>query len=587
MTRLESSLVWTATLAAATVFAGCRQPQPMPGTPEVKRVQPITVNLLCLMPDSAEVAVAVPSGTEVFPHWAALARALAPDPAKVDAAIETKLRETAGLLGVAVPESFAALARSVGIDPDAPMALFLGPSFPPVDVPASASPAPDGDSRPTLDELHEFLSTVASQAGAVGSRFTPNFACVFRCTDPALADRVFAETLSQTLPADTAPPEPIAANGIAIRQYLAGTPSYFLAGHRIIVGSTVEIVKGVAAKLADPIDVRYGSHECPARSENETVVLVRADHPVDTLARVLPSLPLLDPATPGWHGSLGSMVRPVLEAYGGQDPVVITVLLDEEGLDAALHVDHGTHPQLAALSGKPLVLRHTPVLPDSTLAMASFGLPVPLKDRLTAFWLASMPPEMTNDPQYGQVAGMARRIMGLLGDEVTVAVLRTEEGRPVPVLLLALADPEETKEFLWSLGLNAPTVESRNGLDVFGFPAGLLASFGAYFAFPDDSLVVSSDLTELIGLIERLDHGDSSDSLLASLHAPLDPNVPRYRTLILRSDAGSFSELIGQVHEEWVDFFGQAETVVRELQWTSGLEGPWQSSRIIARFQTD
>ncbi len=587
MTRFGPWLVWAVALAAAIPFAGCRQPQPMPRISEAKAVRPITLNLLCLMPDSAEVAVAVPSGTEAFPRWAALTKALAPDPAKVDAAIENKLHETAGLLGIAVPESFAALARAVGIDPDAPMALFLGPSFPPVDVAASASAASTGGARPTLDQLQEFLSTVATEARAAGSRFTPNFACVFRCTDPALADQVLAETLSRTLPADATLPDPIAVGNVAIRHYVAGTPSYFLAGHRIVVGSTLEIVKGVAAKLANPLDVRYGSLECPARSKNEAVVLVRADHPVDVLARVLPGLPLLDSATPGWHGSLGSAVRPVLEAYGGQDPVVITMLLDEAGLDAALHVDHETHPQLPVLCGAPLALRHASALPDSTLATASFALPDPLKDRLTAFWLASMPPEMTNDPQYSQVAPMARRIMGLLGDEVTVAVLRGEEGRFVPVLLLALADPEETKEFLWSLGLSAPTVESYNGVDVFGFPAGFLVSFGAYFAFPDDSLIVSSDLTELIALMGRLEHPDSSGSLLASLEAPLDPDVPRYRTMILRGDAGSLSELIGQVHEESAGFFGRTETVVREFQWRSQLAGSWRSSRVIVRFQTE
>ncbi|MBN2311734.1 MAG: hypothetical protein JXR94_22335, partial [Candidatus Hydrogenedentes bacterium] len=486
-----------------------------------------------------------------------------------DGAVAEYVAKAAGLFAVPGAGSFSEIARAYGIDPAGPAAVFVALS--------------EHTQNLTVPDEAGAEPVSADVAGLAGrSSRALDVAVVLRCEDPALAKNKLSDLLSRASDGAPLPGRQTEVAGVTIHEPGEGLPCYFVAGGRLIIGNSPVLVHGIAERLSDPMPVRYGTPACPAGAADEIAALVRTDRILASLDEVLPGAPQEDAADSATR--LGTALRPLLDAYAGADPVVVTFHVTDGRGDLVARTDLATHPALAELSGAPQALSHPYALPATTSAFVTMALSDAAKRSLEQTWLAAMPEDMRRDATYAQVAGMVRRIVALLGDEVTVAAATDDAGRPALVLMAALADENEVREFLLTLGLPPTAVDSCGDVGIMAAPAGALSPVELRYSLCHGTLVAGTAPEHVRRLVEGMNEG-SAGGLAAALVPPLDVEAGYCRVILVKGAflcdvALPLAGLVGGLDSDTRAALGRVASGIHEIRWTTGVARGWREGRV-------
>ena len=588
--RVRASGTLTVVLCLSLLAAGCREGE-REAAPVRRDTAPVGLKpqeILCLMPDSAMLAVCVAAPKTTWAEGLAMARKVARESGAVDAAVVAAVQEAAAFFNVPDAESFSDIARVRGIDPDAPVGLFLCVSHgnetatpPPPDPPEGQLQSPFAEHAVTglnavLRQLGASVPDSVSAAGVITARPSSlDLALVLRCTDPDVAEQTLAEMISATATDEPIEDIPEEVHGVCLHGHAPGLPCYFLAGTRLVVGNGPDLVRAIAARLGDPMAVRYGTPDCPAVADDDVVALVRPGEVRGWLHAIAGS---------GEGGMVAAWLDSLLKASLGRDPVVVTARMDERTLAVTTRVDYETHPDLRVYHGDAFPLRHPGLYSETAPLMTSVALTDARKRRFVEGWLSAIPRQViATGPRTDQIAGMVRRIVGLLGDEGSLAVLGMNDGLPRMAGAVGVANTQEVYEFLLTLGLDLNPVASYGQTDILVLPLGSVAPVDVYYALVDDTLVAATDLAALHDLLER---GGAGGTSAPTTFPSTASSAPSYQVLLARDAFLAdvilpLLRLSGVVNGEGGDRLCSFAPLLHEARYTAETAHGWRVSELV------
>ena len=538
------------------------------------------------MPDSAMLAVCVPDPAATWNEGIATARRIASEPGALDAALEAAVQKAAAFFNVPDGESFSDIARVRGLDPNAPVGLFVGASHGDGEGPASDS-ATAGDPPESLPPtssltglnavLRELGAAVPDGAGAgetAARTSSLEVAVVLRCAEPEVSEGMLQEMIPASAAGDPVEDTPEEAHGVCIHYYGPGLPCYFLAGTRLVVGTGPGLVRAIAARLGDPMEVRYGTSACPAAPDDDAVALIRPGEVRDWVSGITGA---------GEGGTAAGWLDSLLTASRGPDPAVVTVRISDKKLAVTSRIDYKTHPDLRAYHGAAFPLRHPGFYPETAPLMTSVALTDARKQRFVEGWLSAIPRQIIETgPRADQVAGMVRRIVSLLGDEASLAVLGMDEGFPRMAGAVAIGNTQEVYEFLLTLGLDLNPVASYGRTDILVLPLGSVAPVDVYYALVDNTLIAATDPAALRGVLERgaTDDGGASPAVSPTGTAPAGYQVLVAREGFVADVAVPLLGLTGMVEGETADRLRSVAPLLHEARYSVKMTQGWRVSEL-------
>ena len=446
--------------------------------------------------------------------------------------------------------------------------------------PANQAAKAPQDGRAAMFERAEKVNELLAEMGL------PAMVGVLTCTDVALAE----DTLQSVLASEGSPlagvtPEDVEMDGLVIRNYDNGKFAYFTTQNYIIGGNSIDLVKGTAARVTDPAVLRYGTIECPASVPNEMVELVRLDLLMPFIDKLMPVLAAMDPASAGMLKAQLSMMQGVSSAYTGTDPAVATLVMDDEKIDFLTRVDMASHPGLEDLVGAAQPLRLAPLLPETSQLFFSIRFNPQTKQNLQGSnqLMSALPPEVVPP----NVAGMLPQFVQMIGDELTLGIAGMEGLVPNAVIMISLkdeADPmkaENTKALLQML-IPITLEETYNEVDINTVQMPLPVSL--YVAYPQDVVVITTDIQAMKGLLDLLTNEQSS-GLFQALDPPIDETTQRYNMLYLKTDliaeiVPQIASMTGSMPPEASMIIDVLTKLIREVRVSQDLDGTWQRGAV-------
>jgi len=578
---------------------------PPPAAPKAAPgdIRPVTLDLLKMAPAQAQLALALPPLNGVVAKALPLAKRLAPEGVDIDkewAAIVADLATDAGVEGAA---TLGDVAAAKGINLDAPMALFadftasansvkaameaIQAASAPAETPAAAEAPVAGGGAEAEGGAEAAPATPAAPDAASGAEPTiaaldlddvemPSLAMLLGVADQAKAEATIQELIGLTPDLGSKAGDPVAVNDISIKVY--DKYGYFFSGNMLAVGS-LDMVKTVAERVSNPVEVRYGTVDCPADAPDEMAMLMYGSRFLPLLKQVLPAMPI----EPEFKPFLDAQVATLEGMLSGSadDPIVSTFALAEDKIELKSMMDTATHPGILPLTGQAAPLRYAQMLPEGTVALISLRLTPEYKKLITERYLTGLPAEIAKDPGTASAVAMAGQVINMLGDEVTLGVAGATEELPTAFLLMGLSNPEPTKGLIQALVPTMPS-ETYNEVEIGAIQAPTPVPLS--IAFAGDTLFVSNSVDKMKPVIDLLKESKTTN-LFAALQPPLDPNVPRYSLLMLNASLLTdvvvpLASLAGGVPEEAKPIIDQVTSVLGEVRAVSEMAGSWQISKV-------
>jgi len=439
---------------------------PPPAAPKAAPgdIRPVTLDLLKMTPAQAQLALALPPLNGIVAKALPLAKRVAPEGVDIDkewAAIVADLATDAGVEGAA---TLGAVAAAKGINLDAPMALFadftesvnsitaameaIKAASPAAETPAAAAAPAAGagaeaeggaNAAPAAPEAaSDAKKTIA--ALDIEDVEMPSLAMLLGVADQAKAEATIQELIGLSPDLSGKAGAPVAVNAISIKVY--DKYGYFFSGDILAVGS-LDILKAVAERVSNPVEVRYGAVDCPADAPDEVAMLMYGSRFLPLLKQVLPAISI-EPEFKPFLDAQAAMLEGMLSG-SADDPIVSTFVLAEDKLEVKSMMDTATHPGILPMTGQAAPLRYAQMLPEGTVALISLRLTPEYKKLITERYLTGLPAGIAQDPGTASAVAMAGQVINMLGDEVTLGVAGATEELPTAFLLVGLSNPEPTK----------------------------------------------------------------------------------------------------------------------------------------------
>jgi len=530
---------------------------PAPPAPAVDRpapaFAPVVNDVLKYLPDSAQLAIALPSINGILDKALPFAKRIAPPDVDVEKEYEDIIRDLARDADAPDAKTLKEIAAAKGIDADAPLAVFA-------DFNESFKKAGD-KTEIDLDDLEP-----------------PAIAGVLCLKDAAKVEATAKELISPRLDLSGVTAEPVSVGDIAIQAY--GAYGYFIADNKMALGS-LDLVKQVAERFASPASLRYGTADCPATAPDEAAILMRGKQFVSLLKRALPALDMLgdqpyaEPLLLGQINSLDAMLA------DSDDPIVTTISWTKDRFEINSRLDTAAHPGVIPFSGAAAPLRYIQKLPKDTVAMWAFRLTPEYKKQITDVYLKSLPAEMTQNPQFAQGLSIGNQLLTMLGEELALGISGAKDDFPVLSLMIGLANPEPTKGLLQML-VPMQVSEKHNEVDINQIQAPIPVPIS--LAFAGDMVLLSNDAEKMKGIID-LAAEDRTTGLLAGMEPPLPADTPRYSAFVLNTSLFSdvllpLNAIFNFLPEEAQPIMEQVSSVLRELRFLSEMDSSWMSTKL-------
>lgn len=480
---------------------------------------PKTASVLQLTPDNAQLAVAVPPLDATLAQTADLVKKFAPNPAEIDNMLAELVSGAAGEADAWGAANFKEIAARHGLNGDAPIGLFA-------DFTKSAKKAA-ADYAKNKEEAEK---AAAPADGAAAKPIVvkpahltiPDIAAVLTVADQDKATKTLQDLVSDIDELSATSPTEEKVGEITIKAY---TPyGYFFSGDKLVLGS-LDLVKGIAGRIAKPATISYGTKECPASSETEIAALVYGKRFFPLLADALPAL------------KLEADVRPVVEkavadfskVFDSDDPLVLSLGVSPQGAELQSRIDGAKNKGLAMYSGEVKPLRLAQWLPENTLALVSLRFNAEDKKRLADVVLPGVAAAQGGGDANQTM--IAKQVIEQIGDEITVGIAAADQDFPTLYAMISLAKPDETKGLLQMLVPAAPG-EKYGDVDIQTLAVPIPIAFN--IAYPGDMILLSNSIEGMKKVID-LQKSNGKTNFLASLTPPLDPATPRAQAIMINS----------------------------------------------------
>lgn len=542
----------TAAPAAAPAVAESPAPAPKPAAAAYTADAPATVGSLGLMPAAAQVGLAIPAPNGVIDTLLKIDSRI--DDVDLAGEIDKIVRDLKRDLAVADAETLGDIAKAKGLDFDAPIALFADLTKSADSLKAAIEEAQDG-AEPDMDNVDiPLLALVFGVSNRDEAQATLDLII-------ALAGGFLGEEGSETV------------GDVSIKTY--GEYGYFFAGDQLVLGMT-EMVKGAASRVGNPAAFRYGTAACPPTAPQEAVAVMYGDRALPLLKTLL-ALAADDPTT----GALMTAQFDQLEkafGSGNDDPIVMNLALDEQGVALSSRLDTAMHPGILEISGVAQPLKLAQLLPSGTLAMLSLGLTDEYKKQINDQILPAAS-DAINNPGMAQGMSMGKQVLEMLGNEVTIGISEVPNDFPAAYIMLALSNPEPTKGLLQMLVPMMPDPElTEYGISSVAAPIPVPLSI----AFEGDMVLLSNSVDGMKEII-NLSRAGGTSGLFGALG--LDPATPRYQALVL--DSKLLTDIVVPLSSLQGGLPGNSGPIVdvlggllRDLRLVSEMDGTWWSTTL-------
>ena len=535
----------------------------------VAKSEPVSLRVaevLQYQPEGAAIAVGIPPMQKPFDYAMAIAKRLAKEPGVIDAKYADSVAGFAHDLGVDDAKSFSEIAEKLGINSSASVGVFAGPDIATLALP----PVPEGGEALPPPPL-------------------PSWSVYVQTNDAALFEWVLKELLKDVPGFADATMETVAEGETQIHTWKlkpGGRLSefaYFVSGTHAGFGTSIELVKGIVSRIAQPIAVVYGTAEMPADAADEIVPNADVAPLFKCFEASMEARIAVDAQQQQEQAQQLEMLRGMLPLYADAGPLVLGLVLEAERVSLAVKMRMPPDSALRKEAGEPSLLRLAPLLSDDTVAFLAYRLSDEAKASFKTRWASSIPPEMRSDPSFAQVNATTDTVVSLLGDELTLGVGPMGPAGPPITAIVSVTNPVKTLEFIQSFGLPLAPLETHGETTLYQIPVPIPVTIG--FGLHKDLLIVSNDVAGLKGYLDRYDSGVPG-TFLEQIE-PAFPVVPRYATLLIRDKllevpliwqaAAGASGQSGALND-----IGRVGSVVRELRFDSVMEDNTGVTRLTA-----
>ena len=521
---------------------------------------PVTLEALKLMPEGSQMAVGIPPFSVLQEKIVPVVQLAFKNDLSVQEELDRFIVEKADELGIPSGDTALATFSEMGLDPSKASAVFL-------------------NTKKAAEVLGKTLLEAEKAAKEGGEMPVPElnpedleFVAVLPLGNKEQALSLLSDALGTP---DTT--ETVGAVEVRLHE---GMGAYFTTDAVLVLGNSAELVRQSAARLAAPAEFRYGTPACPARSATEMVMMIYARDLVGVAEKMLTSSEATqDPMTGPMIKAQFEQLKKMFPAEGMEDPVLMTMTADAKGLEMRSRVDMATHPGLVDMLGSGKPLRITTMLPDDTYAFFTLGLNDELKKHLTETYQSAA----KADPRLAQAGTYVKQLMTMLGDEIVLGVSGLGADSFPGVYAAISVSNINTAQILLSLAGLQPETE-YNGVQIGKIT--LPVPVPLYQAGAENVLMLSNSLDGLKALVDRVKAGQPSN-FFASQKPPIDPEVPRYSGLFVRT--GIYEKVARQIMAIFAPDTVPAEVdsiiltvgeIVRDLRAFNEMNGSWYESSI-------
>jgi hypothetical protein len=558
--------VWPLLLAAVVVLS-------VAGAQEL----PVAAPALRLMPAQTSVALGVPPVATLEQKLVPALDSVAPE-LEVQALLNDFIRDFGGDFGVADAKSLADIGAGIGIDFNAPMAVFV-------------------DFAPSLDSLEELMKKLqeAEESPDLSPEEVfaehmeiPAMALVMRLSDQAKAEAAIAKVGEMSPDFNPEGYENVTAGDVTVRSWGEDVFCYFISEDALVLGNSLDMVAATAMRLNDPAELRYGSDSSvPVVSPDELVALIYGGDFVPALMGILSTLMReQEPAMAKIYDAQLEMLSSIWKDEGEKDPLIMSLGMDGNRLELMTRIDTALHPAILQQSGSAVPLSLAPLLSKDTLAMLTLVLTDEMKQTIAATYLPALTAAAPADPQIAQAITIGRQVLQMVGPELAIGLASATDDLPAIVLMIQLTNPDATKGLLQ---LFVPTMpgETHNGVEIADVAAGLPVALS--MAFVGNAVLVSNNMDEIKRIID-LQAGEGDSGLFASLDPPMDAKQPRYSVFMVKTKLYTdvilpLTMLFGGVPDEADMVLGQISGKISELRAVSEMRDAWAVSAVSFMFK--
>ncbi len=548
---------------------------------------PITLPVLQLTPDNAQVALAVPPLDATLAQIADIAKKFTPNPGDIDnllAEIVSGAAEGADAWGAA---NFKEIATKYGLNGEAPVGIYT-------DLTRTVDKAIaeyNTNKERAEKEAAEKAKTDADAAAAKGEAAPaapkdsikiespeltiPDLAAVLTVADKSLVQTTLDSIISDVPELSSATPKDEVIGSVTVK--VIDSYGYFFAGDKVVLGS-LGLVKGIAARVDKPAKVSYGTEACPATAATEIVALVQGKRLFPLLEKVLPTFAIADDVRP----VLIESAKQLSTVFDSDDPMVISLGASEKGADLQARIDASANKGLKAFVGDAQPLRLAQWLPENTLAMISWRFNAQDKQRLVE---SVLPAVAAARGEGANQAQMAKQVVEQIGDEITIGIAAADQDFPAAFVMISLAKPDETKGLLQML-VPAMPGEKHGDVDIQALALPSPVPFS--IAYPGDMILLSNSVEGMKTIID-LQKSKGATKFLASLQPPLDPATPRYSAIMINSKLISdvlipISSLAPVIPGDVMDVAQKLAPVLHDVRLVNEVNGSWHVNKLSVRL---
>ncbi|MBI2424493.1 MAG: hypothetical protein HYV27_16805 [Candidatus Hydrogenedentes bacterium] len=567
---------------------------------------PATVAVMQYLPDGAQVAVGLPAINAMLESARPLAERIVEADVDIDEVLAEAATDAADDLGLSNVSNFPQLADAIGVDPNGATAAFLDfrhsvekgkerkaeadalKAAKAAEAGATAAPAEgtaeDGNAADTTEDAadapEDAMEPEQDQDEEPFELFgDPEFLLVVTIADEAKAREALKRIIEKDASLRDVAAEQVEVGGL---QLTIHEPfGYAFHKNHLLVGAS-RLLRDAAAKVAAPVQFRYGSAECPPYTETEIVALVYGNRILPLIkdgADLIQTDESLAPLITSYMDTQATMLGTE------DDPLVITLSQSAELLKLAARVDNKTHPGLATIQGLATPLRLAQLLPERTLAYLSLRFNQEFKDKYLLTQLNAASSAGLVDPAS---APIAIQVIQMLGDEVTLGITGIEEDFPALMLMISFAQPELTMSLITMM---APMVDDRqhNGVDIKILA--VESPVPLWIASMEDVVMVSNSPDTMKSIID-LHKAKETTLFLKMLAPPQDPALPVRQSIYLNTDiltevVGPVAEMQGGLREGDQETIDKVYSVVRELRLLNSVEGTWENASLTLHLKPE
>lgn len=244
---------------------------------------------------------------------------------------------------------------------------------------------------------------------------------------------------------------------------------------KVLLGSTKDMIKGMAARAASPYQSPYQT--------GEEVALVT-------------SITRLQDA--GVFPATAPNGQPLASVYDYLKGIMGEVVLAAGEAEGESYVRLAMAAPSGAVTPPADALKMHTLFPESS--------PVVLNLRNDAAFMQAIRPLIMASPQAAQAGMYITLISGMIGKEVGLAVTGMKDGMPDGMLAMDVAKPESIKMLMGMAGAKDGPKEQINGADIYAFE-NIREGLSVYLATKETSVIATTNMDALKASLEKLDAG--------------------------------------------------------------------------------